>query len=446
MSELQKVVNFFQRERIYTLVLVFIASVWLVYSRRPDAVLNPQFFAEDGIVWYANAYHHGFKCLFWPQDGYFQTFYRIVALVTQLFDMRLAPVIFNYTAIVVQVLPVLILFARRFDALIPSFAIRGLAALLYLGLPNAEELHANLAYAYWHLSLACLLVFVTYSPSTNRLQKYADIGLVSLTSISGVSVIFLAPSCLWFMWAKRSLDRLALFVPIAVGALLQVLGVFVFDPHSRFVGQYGASFYNFVTIIASQLFVAPILGDKGFRFLIESGYYVVSLKSALVCLWTILVYLSWRRAPAELKVLIMYGLLIAFVSLSAPNTGNANQVFWDNLSGPGAAPRYWYFATLALQASLIFLANQQSKHHLGTRTISSFLLILCVIGSVWNWRYKPWRNMHFNKQVAAFERSEPGTITTFRSRPPGFEMRLERRATSLRSAPDKQDGQELPQQ
>lgn len=427
MNTLAKLNQFLLQRRVLLLIFVAIISVFLVYSRRPDAVLNPQFFAEDGIVWYANAYHHGIISLFWPQDGYFQTFYRIVALLAQLVDLKRAPTNFAHTAILIQVLPVLILFSRRFDQILPSLWLRALAALLYLGLPNAEELHANLAYAYWHLSLVCVLIFISYSPSAPKLQRLFDISLVALTSISGVSVIFLAPSCLWFMWSKRSLDRLPLFIPIACGAVLQVLGVFVFDPHSRFVGEYGASFYNFASIISSQLFLAPILGIKGFQYFIDSGFYTISLKAFFMFIYAILLFIGLRKAPAELTFMTMYGLLIAFVSLSAPNTGNANQVFWDNLTGPGAAPRYWYFATIAFQALLVFLALSRDGTRPVSRPLSIFLVMLCIFGAAWNWRYKAWKNLHFKKQVAAFEKSAPGSVTVFRSRPPGFEMRLEKR-------------------
>ena len=40
-------------------ISVFLAAFLVVFSRRPDAILNAQFWAEDGKFWYADAYHFG---------------------------------------------------------------------------------------------------------------------------------------------------------------------------------------------------------------------------------------------------------------------------------------------------------------------------------------------------------------------------------------------------
>jgi hypothetical protein len=40
-------------------VIVFFAALIIIFLRRPDAILNPQFWAEDGAVFYAHTYHKG---------------------------------------------------------------------------------------------------------------------------------------------------------------------------------------------------------------------------------------------------------------------------------------------------------------------------------------------------------------------------------------------------
>ena len=40
-------------------ILVFGTAVALIIVRRPDAILNVQFWAEDGVLWYASAYNLG---------------------------------------------------------------------------------------------------------------------------------------------------------------------------------------------------------------------------------------------------------------------------------------------------------------------------------------------------------------------------------------------------
>ena len=75
--------------------------------RRPDALLNAQFWAEDGAFWYADAYNAGpWISLFQPENGYFQTISRLVAGISLLFPLRDAPLFFNVAAITIQALPV----------------------------------------------------------------------------------------------------------------------------------------------------------------------------------------------------------------------------------------------------------------------------------------------------------------------------------------------------
>jgi hypothetical protein len=58
----------FSRHPIFH-VIVFLSAFLLIFSRRPDAVLNAQFFAEDGQRWFADAYQMGFRCLLIPDQA-----------------------------------------------------------------------------------------------------------------------------------------------------------------------------------------------------------------------------------------------------------------------------------------------------------------------------------------------------------------------------------------
>src|SRR5258708_12821630 len=72
-------------------IAYFAGSFLILFSRRPDAILNPQFYAEDGTYWYADAYHFGFRCLFIPEAGYLLTVPRLLALFTPFFPFSFLP-------------------------------------------------------------------------------------------------------------------------------------------------------------------------------------------------------------------------------------------------------------------------------------------------------------------------------------------------------------------
>ncbi|MGV8637483.1 hypothetical protein ACV35N_36180, partial [Pseudomonas aeruginosa] len=64
----------------YVIALSFAAAFLLMWARRPDLLINPQFWAEDGYYWYSGAYNGNIlSFLATPVNGYFQTISKITA-------------------------------------------------------------------------------------------------------------------------------------------------------------------------------------------------------------------------------------------------------------------------------------------------------------------------------------------------------------------------------
>jgi hypothetical protein len=174
-------------------LFVLISAFIIVILRKPDAVFNPQFWAEDGAVWYASAYNLGvIRSVFLPLVGYFQTFSRLTAAFVQMFPLSYAPLIFNLIAIFVEVLPVPFLLSSRFAAVIPRLDARILIAFLYLAIPNSWEVHANLTNAHWHLALLAFMVLIA-TPSITCASQMFDRAVVLASGLSGPFSLFLMP-------------------------------------------------------------------------------------------------------------------------------------------------------------------------------------------------------------------------------------------------------------
>ncbi len=94
-----------------------LAGFLIIFSRRPDAILNAQFWAEDGQRWYADAYHFGLRCLLIPDElgGYFHTASRLCGLIALVVPFSLAPLVMNLCAIVIQILPASFFLSSRFS-------------------------------------------------------------------------------------------------------------------------------------------------------------------------------------------------------------------------------------------------------------------------------------------------------------------------------------------
>jgi hypothetical protein len=100
--------------RVWQHGVVFLLACAVIISRRPDAVFHVQFYAEDGHVWYADAYNLGWwPALFRTWTGYFLTLPRIAASLALLVPLYRVPLFLNLVAIFVQALPVNLLLTVR---------------------------------------------------------------------------------------------------------------------------------------------------------------------------------------------------------------------------------------------------------------------------------------------------------------------------------------------
>src|SRR5215204_5643554 len=164
--------------------LVFLFAAALVVSRRPDMIFHAQFWAEDGKIWFADAYNLGaLEPMLHPAAGYFDTLPRLAALIGLMFPMESVPLLFNCIALVFQLLPVLFILSSRCSEW-GSFNARALLAFLYLALPNSQELHSSISNTQWRLALLMLMILFS-SPGRTTFWKVFDVVVVALGALTG---------------------------------------------------------------------------------------------------------------------------------------------------------------------------------------------------------------------------------------------------------------------
>jgi hypothetical protein len=191
-----------------------------LFLRCPATVLHAEFWAEDGVIWYADAYNAGWHSLFFPLNGYLQTISRLVALLAQLFPLAWAPTPFAVAALIVQTFAAVFIVSARMATVWPSSRGRLLFALIYVALPNSFETHVNLTNAQWHLAIWAFFVLVT-PPAESRLGKAGDLVVLALSGVSGPFCIFLLPITIWQLRGHRSPAQLQRAAVVAIAGIIQ---------------------------------------------------------------------------------------------------------------------------------------------------------------------------------------------------------------------------------
>jgi hypothetical protein len=401
-------------------VIVFAAALIIIVLRRPDALLNPQFWAEDGTVFYAEAYHKGIIIPLLSQyGGYLDTFPRLVADLSQFFPLTWAPLIFNISAIIIKALPVVLLMSSRFSALLPDWRTRAFLSLLYLALPNSWEVNTGALHG--KIYLALLAFMVLSSPAAVGLMAFiTDISITLLSGLSGPFCFILAPVSALFWFFRRDRRSFALFALLCICALIQATAFFssasVRPPRSL-----GASPYLFFKILSEQVFLGALIGQAGiqklmaFPGLFRAAVIISATGGLAACIYALL------KASLQLRLLILYGFLLFCAALSSPLVSLAGSQ-WPLLLLPGVGGRYWFIPMLAFICVLVWSLRKASSRL--SKLLATAAFAIMIMGIILDWRYPPLRDLDFKEHAHRFESAPAGTLVTIPINPSGWSITL----------------------
>jgi hypothetical protein len=395
-------------------LLVFFIAAALVVSHRPDALFNPQFFAEDGTIWYPEAYMSGwFAALFHSRNGYFQTLPRLASAIALIVPLRFAPLILNLIGITVQVLPVNLLVSARCRNWAPLFA-RALMAILYLGLPNTRELDAAPEEGQWHLALLACIVVLACAPLKARWRVF-DIIVVLLSGFSGPFSVILLPIALIFWWRRRASWRLIVAGAVAVPAIIQLSALLASAEATRSHATLGATPQLAVQLLAGQVYLGSMLGQSSVQ--VHRSLPVLAL---IAVLGTAVLLYCFIKARLEWKLLIAFCMLVFAASLKNPMV-SMTVPQWQVLRDASGI-RYWFFPMIAFIWALAWCATLSSNGLFRFAGVGG--LIMTCAGIAADWRYPAYTGHDFPKNAAQFTAAAPGNMVNIPIFPDGWTMRL----------------------
>lgn len=403
-------------------VLVGIAGALIVFSHRPDAVMNAQFWAEDGRVWYAQAYNlDPLAAFLLPEAGYFQTVSRAVAAFSLLFPLAWAPLVLNLFAIAVQAFNAFFITSDRMSRAVPSRLFRFGAAFIYLALPNSYETSANLTNTQWHLALTVLLIILA-KPAETVAWKVFDHAAVALSALSGPLCLLLVPIAALKYFYRREKRLLILGSILLIGCAVQLGALFTNERPSSEV--LGASFFGAIRIVAGQVFISPLVGAKNYGLLRHTHLWTDILASIITAGGLTVFVLAFIWGKQELRLLIIFAVLVCATALVNPAVTKLEPQ-WFAMETPLTASRYWMFPGLAFLASLFFLATNLRVGRL--RYLFMLPALMMIWGFVADWKQPRFKDLGFAAHAREFDAAKPGEIVTIPINPEGWEMHLQKR-------------------
>jgi len=370
-------------------------------------MLNPQFWAEDGRNWYADAYNHGpIAALFTTEAGYYQTISRLIAGVSLILPLEYAPLVFNASAMLIQVGVAMFIVSDRCRTLLEDIKARYLLALMYLLLPNAWEVFGNLTNSQWHLALLVCLMIASAEPAT-KIGRAFDLGVTILAALSGPFCLLLLPVACIQSYLTRSRHKIVIAIILALGCMVQAYGLLTTTREVQ--SALGASLDLFLQIVGRHIVLGPLVGIRGFARLQSWGLWG-SISAVIVTIGGLaLAFFLFAKASAGVRLIMLYAAMICVTALAWPAvTLEPGQ--WTVIANHPTALRYWFVPGFALYLGLIYLIFKDGTK--AVRCVSAGLLLISLYGVIKDFRIDPLKDLDFKRRAAEFESAPSGTVVT----------------------------------
>lgn len=391
-----------------------------IVLRRPEAIFHAQFWAEDGAVWFADAYNIGaWASLFRTHGGYFQTIARIAGALSQPLPLAWAPFTLALTAIAVQILPVLLILSARHARNCPDFRVRMGLAALYLALPYSAETHAIVTGAQWRMALVGFLI-LTAHPSPKIAWRIFDLIGIVLCGMSGPFALFLAPIAFLHWRSNRERWTLRILIALLICAAIQFSAIWLSSGHARNTYTLGASPQGLIRILGGQIFVGALVGLRGYGWLARREAPFALYLAATAYGMGVMAYAAYKGPPA-LRLYILFSALIFASAVSSP-LASAEMPQWQALQIPSTGGRYWLHPILAFLCSLAWMAGRDRPKWARAAAIAA----LCALpaGVAGDWRLPRFEDMRFAEHAARFDSAPPGERIEIPINPRGWQMVL----------------------
>jgi hypothetical protein len=399
------------------LVLSFAVASVAIFSRSPRLLTHAQFYAEDGALFFAQAYNFGWvHSLGMLDTAYLTVPQRIAAGAALLVPFRSAPLVMTLVGLLVQALPVPLLLSSRLRRWAP-LPVRMAFAAAYVGIPNAREVHVVCTNIQWHLYLVlALLVFA--EPPEGIAGKIFDVLAVSLIVLTGPCGIVMLPLAAIFWYVRRQRWTPVLIGILTAGSMLQL---FMILRHysEREQGPLGATMGLFVRLLGGNGFIGALLGSHRFGLKLPLPISACMLLIGI----TLCVYCA-KSLRAEVRLFIVYCFLIYAAGMRSPMMGFSDIPSWPVLLEI-PSQRYLFFPSLAFLFSILWCAAF-ARQPVVRMTAMALTLVLCV-GICLDWRIPPEQVVDASRQITAFEAAKPGEHVVIPIYPPGWHMTLIKR-------------------
>jgi hypothetical protein len=266
----------------------------ILFLRFPDALLNPQLFAEGGVVFFSDAYDKGPFALLTPYAGYLHLVPRLVAYFASLLDPGCVPALYNGSAFLCEMLTLAFVFSPRV-----RLPFKPALVLSMVLVPHTGEVINSFINIQWWLALVLIMVALSDDPGT-RPQRWLDWTAILICGLTGPFIVFLLPLFVVRAWLRRSWDSIALAAFSTLIASIQIY--FLIAARSDFIRNQSPDVKFLSADMGARIFGTYLRGYGLGQVSSHWGWIVVGAAFLGVAGWSV-----FRRGAFEFERRMLAG-------------------------------------------------------------------------------------------------------------------------------------------
>ena len=387
-------------------------GVWLLLAlRRPDRLLRPQFWAEDGALYFRDQLLLGFgPALAKLYTGFPYLLHRLVAWAATPFGIAQAPLVYNLAALTVAALSLALFSLPHFRHLVHNDWLRALFCLTLAAAPDAREITIIMTNMHWYLGIAALFLALMRLPRS-RGGLALVLALYGLCLFSSPVAIISVP--FWLLRFLRAV--LVRRHPAQLLAPLGVVGAVVaLDAVStRNLGANVAMRFDptaFTNIVAGRVVTQALLGEVWTRKLGQLfgfPFFYALTALAIVALVALSLAVRGRNLPVLLicAYALVASLAITLLGRSewndfAQQVGTLFLLQAGRWTGDGG--RY-FFIGLSMVYLALFATLDRLRPVVARGAVGGALAVVLVVALAPSFRIPPLPNLAWPEQAARLE-------------------------------------------
>lgn len=350
---------------------------------------RPQLYAEDGVIWMADAYSMGAKSITsWYQwSAQYHTAERVFAyLSAKILPLEWQPFIYSLAAYLIFVLMCYFLLDKKNHIVKSSRQALILAFMLGL-IQNIEEMAFNFSNAVFYLGIiGVILICKNYNSVVKNTFKYILYGIISTTLPFS---IFYMPIALFRFIKNKKLDESIMLLISFCGTVLQVFALIqtrIPKPPVILEGNILQYFKHFIVLIFNQIVAPSLLFIFPEVNPLQLSTIIISLIPLSIAFYLLLKYFVLELLSKNYKYLslMIFNISITLSTLYRILINYGGSIL-GNIKGGSISlhggDRYYLFAIIMLYIVVsFFLSNIPSKFRPVYLPLFISILIILISG------------------------------------------------------------------